>query len=712
MRDRERAAQVVRFWRTIEMFSPQSVPKLTPAWERQDTTQVVLDVARNEPPPWRAPHPLAGRRPREGKTWQFTVYGGLYDVAAARAALITAFGEDSVPADARGSDGETALFAFTLDAEGCLVENSATLAACAWAISRLKSPGPRDRKWLDGFERHEREFVAGLNKLVPPKRAHGPAKPAGNGAAKSALATAGKVVSEQAKSAAKDAVTAGAKATGAAVTTAVGAGVGAIVGPVVGGIAGAVAGTFAEKLLTPRTSSEAADVGPNPTVPRLRMTTSALHAFVTELASALGLTDVLDARGVRVFCTQVPVAKADQAGEQNFLNSFIAADLAEIEDAVRAGDVGAGLATYLAEVPAGGRVDVRGVRDPLIRSTTPDRIPGGRWPTAVSRPLVISQQFAVNQILSELRDDAGLFAVNGPPGTGKTTMLRDVLAAIVVERATRLAAIKNPLDAFTDVIEPVALGPRYSPAVRGLRPELAGFEVVVATASNDAAANVTAEIPAVDAVRGAEDAALAIDYFTDLASHVLGGPAWGMVAAALGNMKKRSGFAGRFWWGEGARQATNGTEEPSSTEAQTVEQDDESGNVGLLNLMKQVRADSSIIEDWATAVAVFIDARTEVDRLAAARQRVANAITEFASLQEAVRTAEGMLQRSRAACDQCNADLRHATDQWHGANRGYQEADEEYEDWPRHKPGFWVSLATGFRAGREWHSQHGKLRKA
>src|SRR5437763_4780275 len=301
VRDRERAAQVVRFWRTIEMFSPQSVPKLTPAWERQDTTQVVLDVARNEPPPWRAPHPLAGRRPREGKTWQFTVYGGLYDVAAARAALITAFGEDSVPADARGSDGETALFAFTLDAEGCLVENSATLAACAWAISRLKSPGPRDRKWLDGFERHEREFVAGLNKLVPPKRAHGPAKPAGNGAAKSALATAGKVVSEQAKSAAKDAVTAGAKATGAAVTTAVGAGGGAIVGPVVGGIAGAVAGTFAEKLLTPRTSSEAADVGPNPTVPRLRMTTSALHAFVTELASALGLTDVLDARGVRVF---------------------------------------------------------------------------------------------------------------------------------------------------------------------------------------------------------------------------------------------------------------------------------------------------------------------------------------------------------------------------------------------------------------------------
>lgn len=728
MRERERAAQIVRFWRTIEMFSPQGVPKLSPPGELQRSTQLVLDVAPNEPAPWEVPHPVARRRPREGKTWQFTVYGGLYDVAAARAALVTAFGEDSVPTDARGSDGETALFAFTLDAAGCLVENSATLSACAWAISRLKSPGPDNPEWLDGFARHEREFAMALNKLVPAKRDSGLA---GNGAVKSVLATVGKAVGEQAKSAAKDAVAAGAKATGAAVTTAVGAGLGSVAGPVIGGIAGVVAGTFAEKLLTPRgpevpakTRGDGATDGnrAETTVPRLAITASALHTFVSELVAALGIGDVLGARGVRVFCVQVPASRADQAGEQNFLNSFIAADLAAIEDAVRSGDAGDGLMTYLADRPAADRVDVRAGREPLIGGAAPDRIPGGRWPAAVTRPLVISQQFAVNQILSELSDSAGLFAVNGPPGTGKTTMLRDVLAAIVVERASRLAALQAPLDAFTTVIERVELGATYSPAVRGLRAELTGFEIVVATASNDAAENVTAEIPALGAVRGAEDEALAVDYFTDLASHILGDSAWGLVAAALGNMKKRSGFASRFWWGDGAHQAADDVDEPgtpephsaeevSAAEADSSEGDEEAGSVGLLDLLKQVRADPDIVEDWAIAVTAFTDAQTEVRRLAAARQVAADAIAEFASRHDAVRRAESRLRQSRTACDQLTNDLRHATGVWHDVDRTFQQADQEYQDWPNHRPGCWVSLSTGFRAGKAWDAQHAELRK-
>ena len=45
---------------------------------------------------------------------------------------------------------------------------------------------------------------------------------------------------------------------------------------------------------------------------------------------------------------------------------------------------------------------------------------------------------AVNTILSEL-EYSGIQDVNGPPGTGKTTLLLDVIAEVIVRRAKVLA---------------------------------------------------------------------------------------------------------------------------------------------------------------------------------------------------------------------------------------------------------------------------------
>lgn len=119
----ERAAQVVRFWRTVEMFNAQGVPKPNPR-ATKDAEEHVLDVAPDELAPWEPGHWVIARPLPPRRTWQFTVYGGLYELSAVRDALVSAFGRDSKYPDSR-SDGQAALFAFTLDAEGHLVENSA-----------------------------------------------------------------------------------------------------------------------------------------------------------------------------------------------------------------------------------------------------------------------------------------------------------------------------------------------------------------------------------------------------------------------------------------------------------------------------------------------------------------------------------------------------------------------------------------------------------
>jgi MoxR-like ATPase len=58
---------------------------------------------------------------------------------------------------------------------------------------------------------------------------------------------------------------------------------------------------------------------------------------------------------------------------------------------------------------------------------------------------VLLQQAAVNRARSELKGE-GIFAVNGPPGTGKTTLFRDLVAACVVDRALAMTSFDNPQD--------------------------------------------------------------------------------------------------------------------------------------------------------------------------------------------------------------------------------------------------------------------------
>ena len=436
-------------------------------------------------------------------SWQFTVYCGLYPLASIQDRLIEVFGSDEVYRDGSVS-GETALFAFTMDAAGYPLEDSAVLSSCSWAIGRLGVLGGH-QNWLDGFDVDQEAFTIAFNRLAPLKLADTRADTRHR-----VLSHTAQVAGDQLKHAVTEAVTAGAKTAGAALTVAATTAASVAVGPIFGSIAGVIAGKFAESLLTPRPSEKPKTEPSAQSQAPQKLKESGqsdqgtpipgreLHRFVRQLAAGLQMEGPLDAAGIRVRCTAISRAKAERPADHDFLNSYIANDISLVEHAVRRGDLGAGLASYLTDnrdIALDRRADVRRLAPTMLAAVDPQHVPGGRWPADAAKPLVLSQQFAVNQIARELQSE-GLFAVNGPPGTGKTTMLRDVIAHVVVQRARQLSTLAEPAAAFSGVLGRVAVTKDYTAAVHGLNPRLTGFEMVVATTSNTAAQNVTAEIPA------------------------------------------------------------------------------------------------------------------------------------------------------------------------------------------------------------------------
>src|ERR1700691_3634037 len=137
-------ADVLRFWRAVELFNPQAVPEISPH-------EYVEDVKQNGLLPWEAGHPLGNIEHRDNQVWRHTIYGGLFDVEKVRDLLEDAFGKDPERFDARRL-GITALFAVTFTDEGRPLLGTEEFASCAWATGRLIDPGPTKPDWLDGFE--------------------------------------------------------------------------------------------------------------------------------------------------------------------------------------------------------------------------------------------------------------------------------------------------------------------------------------------------------------------------------------------------------------------------------------------------------------------------------------------------------------------------------------------------------------------------------
>lgn len=269
-----------------------------------------------------------------------------------------------------------------------------------------------------------------------------------------------------------------------------------------------------------------------------------LHLFIS--------TDFYRRKGLKKICIRT-ISENDTDLNQ----SFYAKDLSRVRKSLLDKQPVRLLASYI-NAPlksVEGRRSICSAED-YRKWLQPEKYPMGRWPSEFSPALM--QQMAINIALTDERHGGcGIFSVNGPPGTGKTTLLKDIIAEYVVRRARLLADLDKPDDAFSyDAILKKTFEGKSQPQSTFAFKERSGIDdygILVASCNNAAVENITFELPEMNKLPKAEAMEKAGHtllfsqerdlFFGDLATNMLNGTvdskkqpkkAWGLISARLG----------------------------------------------------------------------------------------------------------------------------------------------------------------------------------
>ena len=142
----------------------------------------------------------------------------------------------------------------------------------------------------------------------------------------------------------------------------------------------------------------------------------------------------------------------------------------------------------------------------------PQKYPMGRFPSATKFPLYFMQQIAVN--LYKGFEESQMLSVNGPPGTGKTTLLKDIFAELIVEQAKEICGLSK---------KKITGNMKYEDNFKtaSLPPELALKGIVVASSNNAAVQNIVKELPKIgDIDKNLQEEIKEADYFYDIANGI------------------------------------------------------------------------------------------------------------------------------------------------------------------------------------------------
>ncbi|WHY72669.1 DEAD/DEAH box helicase [Fictibacillus enclensis] len=218
-------------------------------------------------------------------------------------------------------------------------------------------------------------------------------------------------------------------------------------------------------------------------------------------------------------------------------NSFFSEDILKAKE-----DMNSTIRQYLMSPQ---KIDINENRTFIEKSLHPSNTPLGRWPSPIEHRLSLMQQVAVNEFFTS---SCAISSVNGPPGTGKTTLLKDIFAEIVVKKAIAILPFRdNPKGALVPTDTKISIKNRYTAKeerriVYDIEPSIAHYAAVVASSNNTAVENISKDLPKLKEIDSHfEDELKPLKYTSKISEKITESESWGAFSIPLGkgdNIKK------------------------------------------------------------------------------------------------------------------------------------------------------------------------------
>lgn len=270
-------------------------------------------------------------------------------------------------------------------------------------------------------------------------------------------------------------------------------------------------------------------------------------------------TKMISANALSTLDSEISVEEEEASGEKdepfNILNSFF------IQDMEKALNDVANTHHQTLELYINGceeKIDIQNHEHHsfLLEQLQPSQGNRGRWPAAKTNMMSLMQQLCINQSFHTATRKA-IIATNGPPGTGKTTLLKDIIAENIVQRAWVLSGFSSVKACFSERKKLVINDDCVT--INLLKPELTGFEMLVVSSNNTAVENITRELPLKSSLAGEfrepcgylrpVAAKLSANHYKQKVVPVQPSlQPWGLIAVTLGNSSNCDEFIQKFFF--------------------------------------------------------------------------------------------------------------------------------------------------------------------